>query len=194
MWLGHYLNSFEIFLLMILFSLIFVILSPKNVTMTSARHLVLVNFTIDYQSMINYLSSDAICMCCMHYSRHQSQCCIPCPCSWSILLFVYSNDYPICLSKCCLPMPKLIFLGGLLCCVKVIVHAIQMRWPSLVCKVEKNAMNGIHFFLIFLCIWKNDPWLLFEVLHHQKCMKSNEIKNKTQTNGCSLWQICLFYY
>ena len=127
MWLGHYFNSFDIFLLMMLFSLIFVILSPKNVTMTSARHLVLVNFTIDYQSMINYLSSDAICMCCMHYLRHQSQCCIPCPCSWSILLFVYCNHYPICLSNCCLPMPKLIFLGGLLCCVNVIVHAIQMR-------------------------------------------------------------------
>ena len=127
MWLGHYFNSFDFFLLMILFSLIFVILSPKNVTMTSARHLVLVNFTIDYQSMINYLSSDAICMCCMHYSRHQGQCCIPCPCSWSIFLFVYSNHYPVYFSKCCLPMPKLIFLGGLLCCVKVIVHAIQMR-------------------------------------------------------------------
>ena len=193
MWLGHYFNSFEIFLLMIHFSLIFVILSPKNVTMTSTRHLVLVNITLEYQSMINYLSFDAIWMCCMHYWRHQSKIYIPCPFSLSIFLFVYSYDCPVYFSKCCLPMPKLIFLGGLLCCVNVIVHAIQMRWPSLVCKVEKNAMNGIHFFLIFLCIWKNDPWLLFQVLHHQKCMKSNEIKNKTQTNGCSLWQICLFY-
>ena len=60
MWLGHYFNSFEIFLLMIHFSLIFVILSPKNVTMTSTRHLVLVNITLEYQSMINYLSFDAI--------------------------------------------------------------------------------------------------------------------------------------
>ena len=161
MWLGHYLNSFEIFLLMILFSLIFVILSPKNVTMTSTRHLVLVNFTLEYQSMINFLSSDAIWMCCMHYWRHQGQCCIPCPCSWSIFLFVYSNHYPVYFSKCCLPMPKLIFLGGLLCCVKVIVHAIQMRWPSLVCKVEKKC-NGWNSFFPYISLYL-EKWPLVTV-------------------------------
>ena len=125
----------KIFHLCCFFLYFFLIFSPKNATMTSTRHLVLIIFSQNILIMMTYLSFDAIWMCCMHYWRHQSKSYIPCPFSLSIFLFVYSYDCPVYFSKCCLPMPKLIFLGGLLCCVNVIVHAIQMRWPSLVLKV-----------------------------------------------------------
>ena len=110
---------------------------------------------------MTYLLFDAIWMCCMHYWRHQSKSYIPCPFSLSIFLFVYSYDCPVYFSKCCLPMPKLIFLGGLLCCVKVIVHAIQMRWPSLVCKVEKKC-NGWNSFFPYISLYL-EKWPLVTV-------------------------------